>query len=247
MNASPKKFTASASSPPQHPASERSNASIRVWDRFVRLAHWGLVALVTALILTAHLGQQENHMALGWLAVGVVSARVVWGFIGSTPARFASFAQSPFAALDYLREIAAGHPRRYLGHNPAGSLMVLGLLALVSILCGTGLVLQAALEFEGPLVPLLGKLTDHQIHELLVAHELAIYALYLAVPLHILGVILASRQHHESLVGAMIHGRKPQWPAAADMQHFGPQGYDQVDTASPHSRPGTVVSPIPRR
>lgn len=182
--------------------------STLVWDRFVRAFHWLLVIGVSTLVASAQLGQQEIHMALGIAVLGLLVARLVWGFIGSPFARFASFAVSPFAAWDYLTEILRGRPRHYLGHNPAGALMVFALLGLLVTLALTGLVMQATLEFEGPFVSALSWVDDKAVREITITHRLAINALYLLVPLHLLGVLLASLQHKENLVLSMITGRK---------------------------------------
>ena len=202
-----------------HPAQEsaagatrRSGPSepktIKVWDAFVRIFHWSLVVGVVSLVATAQFGQQEYHMAIGIAVLTLLVARVAWGFVGSTYARFSSFAVSPFAALHYLQEVLRGHPRHYLGHNPAGAAMVFALLGLLIALGVTGLVMQATVEFEGPFVDALRWVDDAAVHEIVLAHKLAVNALYLLVPLHLAGVALATVQHRENLVLSMIHGRK---------------------------------------
>jgi cytochrome b len=128
--------------------------------------------------------------------------------VGSRHARFASFRATPRAGLRYLAEVLRGQPRRYLGHNPAGALMVFALLADLAILLLSGILLQATLEFEGPLVDLLRGLDDAAVHRLLSLHRLAVNGLYVLAPLHLLGVALASFQHRENLVRAMVTGYK---------------------------------------
>jgi cytochrome b len=183
--------------------------TMKVWDAFVRSFHWLLVAGVVSLVATAQFGQQEIHMALGIAVLALLVARLAWGFVGSAHARFANFAVSPFAALRYVQDIVRGHPRHYLGHNPAGAVMVFALLGLLFALGVTGLVMQATVEFEGPFVDALRWIDDRGVHEIVLAHKLAVNALYLLVPLHLIGVVLASIQHRENLVLSMIHGRKP--------------------------------------
>jgi len=183
--------------------------SIVVWDLFVRIFHWSTVALVLGLVVTAHTGKQEIHMFLGFSLTLLVLARLVWGFNGTAYARFSNFVTSPVAALRYLRDIATGHPARFLGHNPAGGWMVIALLAALSVLLTSGLILQATLEFDGPLVELLAGVTDQQVRLIVAIHESAMNVLYLLIPLHLIGVVLAGRQHKENLVAAMITGSKP--------------------------------------
>lgn len=185
-----------------------SHRQIKVWDRFVRTFHWSQAALIVALVLTAHFGKQDIHMFLGFALTALVLARVIWGFVGSEHARFASFVTTPVATLRYLADIVRGHPRRYIGHNPAGAWMVIALLAALSVLLVTGLALQATLEFEGPLVGALANVDDDQVHQLLSIHAIALNLIYLLVPLHLLGVAMASLQHRENLVLSMISGNK---------------------------------------
>jgi cytochrome b len=196
---------------PQRVTGDRptGRGTLKVWDAFVRAFHWLLVIGVVSLVATAQFGQQEIHMALGIAVLGLLAARIAWGFVGSTYARFASFAVSPFAALRYIQDIARGHPRHYLGHNPAGAVMVFALIGLLLALGVTGLIMQATVEFEGPFVDALRWIDDRGVHEIVLAHKLAVNALYLLVPLHLAGVVLASLQHRENLVLSMITGRKP--------------------------------------
>lgn len=186
-----------------------SRPEVKVWDSFVRFFHWSQVGLIVSLILSAHLGKQEIHQFLGFSLAVIVIGRLIWGVIGPGHARFRNFVTSPLAALRYLIEVVRGHPRRYLGHNPAGGWMVLALLANLVVLLLTGFVLQATLEFSGPLVDLFSAVDDLTVHRLLQVHEVTLNLLYLLIPLHLLGVALASRQHQENLVLAMITGHKP--------------------------------------
>lgn len=186
-----------------------SRPVVKVWDSFVRFFHWSQLGLIVGLILSAHFGKQEIHQFLGFSLAVIVIARLIWGVTSPGHARFRNFVTSPQAALRYLVEVLRGHPRRYLGHNPAGGWMVLALLANLVVLLVTGFVLQATLEFSGPLVELFSGVDDRTVHDLLQVHEVTLNLLYLLVPLHLLGVVLASRQHQENLALAMITGHKP--------------------------------------
>ena len=181
---------------------------VKVWDPFVRLFHWCNAILVLSLIVSAHYGWQEVHMTLGIDLLVLVGARLVWGVVGSPHARLGSFMTGPREALRNLRDILRGRSRRYLGHSPAGAMMVVALLAVVAVLLTTGVLLQATLEFEGPLVDLLRPAGDGFESAVLSVHQASVYALYALIPLHLAGVALASLQHRENLVWAMITGYK---------------------------------------
>jgi cytochrome b len=181
---------------------------VRVWDGFVRVFHWSTVALVILLVLTAHYGMEETHMALGVDLLVLVAARLAWGVVGTTHARFASFWVGPKAALRYLGEVLRGRPRRYVGHNPAGGWMVLALLATLSVALASGLLLQAMLEFEGPLAGVLISAGDGFVDAVREVHRRSVHVLYALVPLHLIGVVLASAQHRENLTWSMVTGYK---------------------------------------
>ena len=62
---------------------------VRVWDRFVRVFQWSLVlSFFAAYVSTQSIGWV--HKGSGYLALGLVLARVLWGFTGSLYARFAN-------------------------------------------------------------------------------------------------------------------------------------------------------------
>jgi cytochrome b len=185
-----------------------STARVKVWDAFVRLFHWASALLVASLVLSAYVGLQEVHMTLGVDLLVLVAARLVWGIVGPAQARLAAFVTGPGVALRYLGEVLRGRARRYLGHNPAGGMMVVALLVDLAALAVTGLLLQATLEFDGPFVEWLLPAGDGFVAAVGSAHAVAAYALYLLVPLHLAGVAAASWQHRENLVWAMVTGYK---------------------------------------
>jgi len=185
-----------------------ARAQVKVWDPFVRLFHWGNALLVASLFVSARFGWQEVHMTLGVDLLVLVALRLVWGVIGPEHARLRGFVTGPRESLLNLRDILRGRARRYLGHSPAGGLMVVALLTLISSLLITGVLLQATLEFEGPLVEWLRFADDRLVSVVLGVHEASVNVLYVLVPLHLAGVAIASAQHRENLVRAMITGYK---------------------------------------
>ena len=181
---------------------------VRVWDGFVRIFHWSAVALVVLLVLTAHYGMEDVHMELGVDFLVLLAGRLAWGVIGTTHARFAGFVVPPQAGLRYLSEVLRGRPRRYIGHNPAGGWMVIALLFTLSVAHASGVILQATLEFEGPLAGLLISASDAFVDWVREVHRASVHALYGLVPLHLIGVLLASAQHRENLTWSMVTGYK---------------------------------------
>ena len=168
-------------------------ATVAVWDPFVRLFHWSLVALFGCAFMT---GDEVAwlHIGAGY-AIGVlVILRIIWGFVGPRNARFAEFVRPPGEVAAFLRDSARLKARRYLGHNPAGGAMIVALLGLLSYVSVTGMLLTTD-AFWGS-------------HVIKAAHETGIYALVGLVLLHLAGVLLVSIEHGENLVRAMFTGRK---------------------------------------
>ena len=206
-------------------AAKPAGTKIQVWDRFVRFFHWSLVISFTLSYWSAKAGKHELHAVLGYFVVGLVLARVFWGVYGSRYARFGNFIHAPAAVLNYLKAIASGHPRRYLGHNPAGGIMVMALLATLVFITFTGLTVLAVIDFDGPLLGMMKTMTDQEAYAAWSSHTYAVNIILAMVGLHLLGVILASFQHKENLVQAMITGLKHP---------------DEETDASPASQPETA-------
>ena len=101
---------------------------IRVWDLPTRIFHWALVACVIGSFVSVKIGGNAMvwHGRFGLTVVGLLAFRLVWGFIGSTYARFAQFVRGPRAIKDYLQGRWQGE-----GHNPLGALSVLAAVLAV--------------------------------------------------------------------------------------------------------------------
>ncbi len=100
----------------------------RIWDPFLRVFHWALVALFFA---NAFLIDEDGalHQWVGYAVVALVALRILWGFAGPRPARFSSFLPRRGAVTRQITDIATRRRRTHLGHSPLGALMILNLLA----------------------------------------------------------------------------------------------------------------------
>ncbi|MBC8157857.1 MAG: cytochrome b/b6 domain-containing protein [Alphaproteobacteria bacterium] len=130
-------------------------ARLRVWDPFIRIFHWGLLAA----FIVAKVTEDEPlavHVWAGYVIGVLVVARIVWGFTGPKYARFSDFFYPPRTVLSYLRDVLRGRAPRYVGHNPAGGAMIIVLLFCLSATVFTGLANLAETENAGPLAPVFG-------------------------------------------------------------------------------------------
>ncbi|MBF0140467.1 MAG: cytochrome b/b6 domain-containing protein [Magnetococcales bacterium] len=180
---------------------------VQVWDPWVRLFHWGLVILVLVTLTTGdHL--LKLHVLAGHGILGLVLFRLVWGFVGTKHALFRDFLFSPSHIFKHLKTMTGGIQERYLGHNPAGGIMIIILITLLTLLCISGLLMLdtergvGILEGVTATIPIFMARWMEDIHEALGA------LLWLLIVLHLGGVILESWLHGENLVWSMITGKK---------------------------------------
>lgn len=178
---------------------------IRVWDLPTRFFHWGIASCFLVGWLTLDNRYLDIHVFSGYLMGGLMLFRLIWGFVGGPYARFHSFSYSLHEALSYTKSLLRPNPKRFLGHNPAGSWAIYLLLALMLSMLLTGLVTLGAEERHGPFAGWLGFSQGAFFHEL---HELLAWIMLALVAIHLLGVIIESLLHRESLVVSMLSGYK---------------------------------------
>lgn len=175
-----------------------SPRGILVWDLPTRVFHWLLALSFAGAYVTAESERWRLvHVTLGYTVGGLIAFRLLWGLAGTRYARFASFVRGPAAVLRYLRSLFSGQPEHHVGHNPAGALSIVALLAL-----GATLVLTGWSTYN--------EIGGEWLEEL---HEGVANTMLAVVLVHIAAVLLSSRLHHENLARAMLTGRKQGAPA----------------------------------
>jgi cytochrome b len=170
---------------------------VLVWDLPVRVFHWLLVISFAGAWLTAESeAQQMLHYAFGYSACALVLFRVIWGIVGTRYARFTQFIKGPTETLDHLKSLfkvkGITHDESNLGHNPAGALAMLALMAMVLLIGLTGY--WNVKEFYGDFMG--------EAHEAIASITLAL------VVIHVAAAIVMSVIQKENLVKAMVTGRK---------------------------------------
>src|SRR4051812_28830274 len=166
---------------------------IKVWDPLVRILHWTLVFGIAFEWFTRE-GARAAHEAVGYAVLAAVALRMLWGFLGSSYARFSQFVVSPARTLDYAKHVAAGDEPRHVGHNPLGGWMIVLLLIFALSAAASGW-LYTTDEYWG-------------VEWVARTHAWLSYALLSLVGLHVAGVAFTSYRQRENLVASMIHGRK---------------------------------------
>jgi cytochrome b len=185
----------------------QGRSRVFVWDIPVRLFHWTLVALMVALVITANIPIDVIglHAKLGFAALALVLFRLLWGFIGSSYARFSQFVHGPGTVIAYARSLLAKQDGFVAGHNPLGGWMVVVLLLAVMLQVTLGMFSNDDVFFEGPLAYLVSKDTSDLITSL---HGDMFNVLLALVILHVSAVIWHILFRGENLIFAMFTGHK---------------------------------------
>lgn len=206
---------------------------VPVWDLGVRFFHWALVLLVVGAVVTIKMGKLDLHVWCGYGVLTLLIFRILWGFVGGTHARFASFIAGPGKVFAYMKGMFSreGHESG-LGHNPMGALSVLAMLLALLFQAVSGLFTNDDdASFEGPLYKWVGNAVSNTLTSLHRKNEIIIYVL---VATHLLAIIFYAVFHRDNLIKPMFSGyRKIGGKAAGAMR-------DAID-ASRHGHTGLAL------
>lgn len=162
-----------------------------VWDRLVRLTHWGVAGMV---LFNSFNESGQIHRLAGYVAVALVLLRLVHGLLVGSGSTAALPLPGWRAIRTHLADLLHGKGHAGAGHNPVGQWMAYLLWALIIALGVTGW--MARLDaFWG----------DDWLIEL---HEGLADGLLGCVAVHLAGVVVMSIVQRENLARAMVTGRK---------------------------------------
>jgi cytochrome b len=183
---------------------------IAIWDLPTRLFHWTLVALIAFSWWAAEENHDDLHLYSGFAILSLLLFRILWGFVGSSTARFANFVGGPKAVSGYLRGSWRG-----IGHNPLGALSVVALIGLVALQVGLGLIgSDEDGLMQGPLAHLVSVDTSEAAVDL---HEDLFNVLLAFIALHVAAVLFYFLRG-KNLVGPMFSGRGKAEPGVEPMR-----------------------------
>jgi cytochrome b len=179
----------------------RATGSQPVWDLPTRLFHWSLAALIGFSWWSAETHHTDWHIWSGCAVLTLLIFRLLWGFFGSSTARFASFVRGPASVTAYLRGRWSG-----IGHTPLGALSVVAMLLAIAIQVGLGLISEDEDGiYFGPLAGLVSTDTSDKAHDL---HEDWFNVILVLIALHV-AALLYYRLRGKKLTMPMITGRAP--------------------------------------
>lgn len=193
----------------------------RRWDPLVKITHWGVAAVVVANALIVGEGSIA-HIYAGYTLAGLLVLRLVWGVVGTRPARFASFPPSPRRALAHIRDIRGGRHEQHASHNPLGALMAYGIWAVLSVIIASGIAMAGAPPTidanmtARQIVSEEAHEEEHGEHEeedeaeevFEEVHETAVNLLYVLIFLHVVGVAFETARSDRRTLTAMLPGGK---------------------------------------
>ena len=222
---------------------------IFVWSGKIRLFHWinviailllvfiGVVILNSKLFGISTDGKillKTFHVIVGYIFAANLLFRLIIGFIGTAHERWNKTLPFNKGFKEELVEFKQQKKVAYKGHNPAGKLMVLALLFLMTVQAISGLVIAGTDIYYPPLgryfaeriaidqknirdiKPYSKVNVDEKAYKamreirkpFITAHIYAFYSLIFLIPLHIIFVLVAERRERSALVSAMINGYK---------------------------------------
>ncbi len=182
--------------------------SILVWDLPTRLFHWLLVGFVSFALATGLFAPKwwvGRHIWAGYIVGALLIFRLVWAIYGSQYSRLRSFLYSPRQAIQHLHAMLRKRPNHFLGHNPAGAMMIFALMATLALIVATGFLVQGGSIKQGAFAGFVSFVVGEDLRGL---HQLLAYLLLAMIAIHLAGVVAGSWLFKERLVGAMIDGQK---------------------------------------
>jgi cytochrome b len=178
-----------------------------IWDLPLRIFHWLFAITILASWYTSDQDHDliELHMQLGFLAIGLIVFRLLWGFIGSKHSRFASFLPTPKQLFSYIKNLTNNKNVTSVGHNPLGSLMVIVMIGLVSLQAVSGLFINDDIFSAGPYY---GSVSKEIEQVMMFLHHHTFDYMIAAIALHLIAIFYYVRIKKQSLILPMITGKK---------------------------------------
>ncbi len=183
---------------------------VAIWDLWVRLFHWSLVAAIAVLFVSGEtsIGFYDWHRVVGEFVMALVVFRLLWSVFGSSNASLLKLIR-PVAALRHMKDLAQRNVAPERGHNAAGGLAVLAMLTLISVQAISGFFIADEDELiEGAFY---GVLSEETTDWLYTVHTTNSTLLQVLVGVHIITVLVYLLYARQNLISAMFTG-KMKWP-----------------------------------
>jgi len=186
---------------------DETQVQVRVWDLPTRLFHWAIVVLLVFQFVTGKIGGalMPWHLVSGYALLALVVFRILWGFAGSTHARFASFLRGPVATVRFARRLFSRQAVPQVGHNPLGGWMVVLLILSLALQAVSGLFANDGADAAGPLA---ARVTLDLSNDLSEFHRWNLQVVLALSVVHVAAVLFHWIVKRENLVNPMFTGIK---------------------------------------
>ncbi|HEX4767256.1 MAG TPA: cytochrome b/b6 domain-containing protein [Lichenihabitans sp.] len=189
------------------PATDRKQ--VRVWDGATRFFHWALLILILDAYATRNFSHDPTlylHRLNGYAILTLLLFRLLWGLVGSSTSRFASFFPMPGPAIRYGLALLRRRPLHYLGHNPLGACLIFAMLLAVAAQASTGLFTSDDVLAQGPLY-------DHASEAVTARassyHARGFWIIVGLAAIHVVANLVYQFVLKDRLITSMVTGRKP--------------------------------------
>lgn len=184
--------------------SDQPQVRAKLWDGPTRIVHWALVILIGFAWWSVKANQTEWHLWAGYGILGLIVFRLIWGFVGSSSARFTTFVKGPAKTLAYAKTLSKRSVTDMAGHNPLGGWSVVAILAAIISQVVTGLFSVDVDGLEsGPLSDRVSFETGRLFAKW---HHLSFTAIKLLVVLHLTAIVFYALYKRTNLIVPMITG-----------------------------------------
>jgi len=177
---------------------------VYIWSKITRYFHWILVICITVTFASSYF---ENlfllHISFGIIAGGLLTFRLLWGFIGPFYAQFKNFDFSLTDLFYYLTKLFKDK-KTHIGHNPAASWATILLIVFGFFCTVSGVVLLGSQEDRGIFSLLHPTLSPFALQ----VHVISKNVVGIVAIIHIIGATLEHFFHKSDTVTSMIHGYK---------------------------------------
>lgn len=172
----------------------------KIWDGFIRFYHLLLIILMATLYFTAENDMLDQHFVAAYTLMALLLTRFIWGFIGSSNAKFSAIIHSPVAAIKSI--VSSEH--NPTGHTKAGSYMIWLFFLLIGAQLMTGLFTTDDIMTDGPLV---ASASSDWVETASDWHRDAFDYILIAIGIHIAAIVFY-RIKGKNLITAMITGKR---------------------------------------
>ncbi len=185
---------------------DRSNKSL-IWDWPLRAFHWLLTLCFLGSWITAEAGLEwaQTHQFLGYVTLGLIFFRIIWGFVGPRYSRFTQFIRGFGEAWSSLSELPMRSNYTYTGHSPIGGWASLLLIGLVGIQATSGLFISDDIFNAGPYNSIVSRDWAARLGWL---HHTNFDVLLVAIGAHLTAIFWYRLGKNQNLVMPMITGLK---------------------------------------